>query len=141
MFIYEKGDFFSERDGNRQFEFHYFNPLALENSYQVSATDTFLVIVQDLFPVKISYIKDDESAIAFTDLFVSSPSATNLYSTTFTLQSLLLLPWMTSRVGLLTPYAYRDGQEGRRELRGPAFARVAAVKMANTVPAAGRSED
>ncbi len=87
VYIYKNGELYTEREGNCQFEFQYFNPAAIESSYQITATDTFLVAGSDLFSIKNTYIEDFESAATFTDLFVSSPNDTDLYWTTFTLQS------------------------------------------------------
>ncbi|MCF6361544.1 MAG: polysaccharide lyase [Cyclobacteriaceae bacterium] len=87
VYIYENGDLYSERDGSCQFEFQYFDPEKLEGSYQITATDTFLVAGSDLFPIKNNYIEDFESAATFADLFVSSLNDTDLYWTSFTLQS------------------------------------------------------
>lgn len=86
-YIYEDGKLYASTDGQCNFELQYFETNFFEANYLTNADGTFLIVDQDLFPTKNNFIEDFESSSLFTDLFISSPSDTDLYWTNFTLQS------------------------------------------------------
>jgi len=87
IFIYEDGKLYTEVSGSCNFALQYFEPTFLEDNYITTGNGTFLKEGNDLFPTKNNYLENFENQSVFKDLFVKSSTDTDLYWTSFTLQS------------------------------------------------------
>ena len=88
VFIYEDGKAYIEDNNLCTFILQYFDPDFLQNNYVTNNFGTFLIADNgELFPTKSNFIENFENYTAFTDLFITSFSDTNLYWSNFTLQS------------------------------------------------------
>lgn len=87
VYIFEDGSLFVNNNGSCEFVVQYFDPNFLVNNYKIDATGKFLLTDEGLFPVKNDFIDNVESYFAFTDLFIKSIADTQLYWSSFTLQS------------------------------------------------------
>ncbi len=88
IFIYEDGKAYTNNSGLCTFVLQYFDPNFLQDNYITTTAGTFLITDGgELFPTKSNFIEDFESYSTFTDLFITSASDTNLYWSSFTLQS------------------------------------------------------
>ncbi|MEP3211204.1 MAG: heparin lyase I family protein [Maribacter sp.] len=86
IYIYNDGSLYVNSNGNCEFQFQYFDPDFESQSYTTNATGTFLLSDSDLIPVKNNFFEDFEKQ-RFIDLFVDDVNDTDLYWTSFTLQS------------------------------------------------------
>jgi Polysaccharide lyase len=88
VFINDDGTAYINDNGVCTFALQYFNPNFLTDNYV--SDDSGVSIIGEggsLIPTKSNFIDDFENYATFTDLFFKTPADTQLYWTTFTLQS------------------------------------------------------
>lgn len=86
IYIYEDGKVYINSNGNCEFELQYFDPDFESQNYTTNSFGTFLNNDSELISVKNNFSEDFEKT-KFTDLFVSDVNDSNLFWTSFTLQS------------------------------------------------------
>jgi len=88
VMVYEDGKAYVIEDGTCTFAVQYFDPDFMAEHYVTTAAGTFLIADGgELFPTKSDFVEDFEGHAKFTELFVTSLADTQLYWTSFTLQS------------------------------------------------------
>ena len=88
IFIYQNGKAYINDGDICTFILQYFDPNFLQKNYVTNDSGTFILVGDEgLYPTKNNFFENFENYNVFTDLFISAITDTNLYWSSFTLQS------------------------------------------------------